>query len=219
MSEAKVGEEFVKHEFDEAIAIHRAIVEAEEILAGSHPVPAAKQMIKSALTEDRKFLKQLEKLGAKHGADGKAEEVAGSMQELMRQTVQKASEAESEAYEAHAVLVNAKRKQQDSGAAMIKIARAQKDTELRDAASEFHKATKTSAQQLADELAAFAVQIAGGGQKAATSRGTGARSAASRTSASRGTTSSSRGSSNGSSRGTAKSRSKTSSRASTTKRG
>ena len=87
MSEAKVGEEFVKHEFDEAIAIHRVIVEAEEILSTKHPAPAAKQAIKSALTEDRRFLKQLEKLGAKHGADGKVEEVAGSIQELMRQTV------------------------------------------------------------------------------------------------------------------------------------
>jgi hypothetical protein len=205
MSEAKVGEEFVKHEFDEAIAIHRAIVEAEEILATSHPVPTAKQAIKSALTEDRKFLKQLEKLGAKHGADGKAEEVAGSMQELMRQTVQKASEAESEAYEAHAVLLNAKRKQQDSGAAMIKIARAQKDTELRDAASEFHKATKTSAQQLADELAKFAVQIAGGGQAAA-SRGSSARASAT----------SSRGSSSG---GASRGGSKSSSRGSSSNRG
>jgi hypothetical protein len=160
MGEAKVGEEFVKHEFDEAIAIHRAIVDAEQQLSKSHPVPGAKRAIESALAEDRKFLKQLEKLGKRHGATGEVEEVAGSMQQLMQQTVEKAASAESEAYEAHAVLVSLKRKQQDSGAAMLKIARAKKDTELRDAAREFTKATKTSAQTLADELAEFAVTIA-----------------------------------------------------------
>jgi len=187
MSEAKVGEEFVRHEFDEAIAIHRAIVEAEEILSARHPLPAAKRVIKSALTEDRGFLRQLEKLGAKHGASGKVEDVAGSMNELMRQTVEKAGEAESEAYEAHAVLVNAKRKQQDSGAAMIRIARARKDTELRDAATEFTKATKSSAQKLADELATFAVQIAGGGSAAPAGRSSTSRSASSRSSSGRAT--------------------------------
>ena len=188
MSEAKVGEEFVRHEFDEAIAIHRAIVEAEEILSARHPLPAAKRVIKSALTEDRRFLRQLEKLGAKHGASGKVEDVAGSMNELMRQTVEKAGEAESEAYEAHAVLVNAKRKQQDSGAAMIRIARARKDTELRDAATEFTKATKSSAQKLADELATFAVHIAGGGRSAAPAgRSSTSRSASSRSSSGRAT--------------------------------
>jgi hypothetical protein len=43
---------------------------------------------------------------------------------------------------------------------MLKIAREQKDTELRDAATEFAKATKASAQELADDLALFAVEIA-----------------------------------------------------------
>jgi hypothetical protein len=160
MGEAKVGEEFIKHEFDEAIAIHRAIVEAEERLSTVHPMPAAKRAIKAALTEDRKYLRKLEQLGQPHGAKGQVEEVAGSMQELMRMTVEHAASAESEAYEAHAVLVSLKRKQQDSGAAMLKIARATRDTPLRDAAREFAKDTKASAQELADELAAFAVRIA-----------------------------------------------------------
>ena len=53
---------------------------------------------------------------------------------------------------------------------MVKIARAKKDTELRDAAIEFTKATKTSAQQLADELATFAVQIAGAGSRGSSGR-------------------------------------------------
>ena len=160
MGEAKVGEAFVQHEFDEAIAIHRAIVEAEEQLSKSHPAPDAKRAIKSELTKDQKYLRQLEKLGAKHGASGKVEEVAGSMQQLMQETAQKATEAKSEAYEAHAVLVSLKRKQQDSAAAMLKIARALKDTEMRDAAQDFSKATKAGAQVLADQLAAFAVTIA-----------------------------------------------------------
>ena len=56
--------------------------------------------------------------------------------------------------------LNLKRKQQDSAAAMLKIAREMDDTELRDAAAEFGKVTKASAQALADELATFAVQIA-----------------------------------------------------------
>ena len=40
MGEAKVGEEFIKHEFDEAIAIQRAIVEAEKTLSTAHPYGA-----------------------------------------------------------------------------------------------------------------------------------------------------------------------------------
>jgi hypothetical protein len=40
----------------------------------------------------------------------------------------------SEAYDGHAVLLNLKRKQQDSADAVIKIARDRKETELRDAA-------------------------------------------------------------------------------------
>lgn len=160
MAEAKMGEEFVTHELDEAIAIQRSIVDAEERLSEDHPRAEAKRLIEQSLKEDRRFLQQLETLGREHGATGKVEDVAGGLQELMSQTGEKAAEAESDAYEAHAVLVNLKRKQQDSGAAMIKIARAMKDDKMRDAATEFAKATKTSAQELADELAEFAVAIA-----------------------------------------------------------
>ena len=160
MGEAKVGEAFVTHEFDEAIAIHRAIVEAEEQLSKSHPAADAKRAIKAELTKDQRFLRQLEKLGAQHGASGKVEEVAGSMKQLMEETTEHATEAASEAYEAHAVLVSLKRKQQDSSAAMLKIARALKDTEMRDAAIDLAKATKAGAQELADQLAEFAVTIA-----------------------------------------------------------
>jgi hypothetical protein len=166
MAEAKVGEEFIKHEFDEAIAIQRTIVEAGQQLASAHPFPDAKKAIDQGLKKDRTFLEQLEKLGQQHGATGEVEDVAGGLKQLMEETAQKATEAESEAYEAHAVLLNLKRKQQDSAMAMLKIARAQKDTELRDAAKEFQKGTKESANELADQLAAFAVQIATGNGQA-----------------------------------------------------
>jgi hypothetical protein len=161
MGEAKVGQEFITHEFDEAIAVQRTIVTAEEQLSKSHPFPAAKRSLTSSLKDDRKFLTALEKLGREHGASGKVEEVAGALQQLMQETAQKASEAESEAYEAHAVLLNLKRKQQDSASAMLKIARAEKDTKMRDAAQEFEKGTRESAKELSAQLAAFAVAIAG----------------------------------------------------------
>src|SRR5687768_2710526 len=104
MAEAKVGDDFITHEFDEAIAIHRQIVEAERALAQSHPVSAVKRAMRGYLRDDERFLTELEALGAEKGATGKVEEVAGSMGELMRTTLESAPEAESEAYEAHAVL-------------------------------------------------------------------------------------------------------------------
>ena len=48
MGEAKTGADFIKHEFDEAIAIQRSIVEAGTELAQSHPMPSARRVIKSA---------------------------------------------------------------------------------------------------------------------------------------------------------------------------
>ena len=160
MSEAKYGREFITHEFDEAIAVQQAIVDGERQLADVHPDAPSKRAIKSALKQDERFLKELKKLGKPYGASGKVEGVAASLKELMEETAQSASEAESEAYEAHAVLINLKRKQQDSASAMLMIARETKETELRDAAKEFHKVQKDSAQALADSLSAFAVGIA-----------------------------------------------------------
>ena len=154
------GQEFVTHEFDEAIAVQTAIVAAAEKLSRDHPWPEARRVIESSLRSDRRQLTQLEKYGKQFGAAGKREEVAGALATLMEQTAAKASTEDSEAYEAQAVLINLKRKQQDSAAAMVKIARQTKDTELRDAAKEFGRATKLSAQELADDLATFAVEIA-----------------------------------------------------------
>ncbi|MDP9482048.1 MAG: hypothetical protein M3P84_02370, partial [Chloroflexota bacterium] len=162
MGEAKVGEEFIKHEFDEAIAIQQAIVDAETKLSTAHPVAAAKTAIKASLKDDRAFLTQLQDLGRQHDATGEVEDVAGGLKDLMEETLATATEegADSDFYEAHAVLVNLKRKQMDSAGGMLEIARAARDTELRDAAIEFQRAQKSSAQALADELASYAVKIA-----------------------------------------------------------
>lgn len=160
MSEAKTGEAFITHELDEAIAIQRSIVKAEKSLGRDHPSESAKELILETLKADEQFLKQLEMLGKPKGATGKSEEVATALGELATETTEKAGEAKSEAYEAHAVLLNLKRKQQDSASAMIKIASAVQDTEMRDAATKFERDTKASAQALSMELAALAVEIA-----------------------------------------------------------
>jgi hypothetical protein len=160
MAESKVGEEFVTHEFDEAIAVQRGIVEAEEKLAKDHPHAESRTAIAAMLKEDKSFLQELERLGKEKGATGKVEDVAEGITELLETMVESAAEAPSEAYEAHAVLLNAKRKQQDSAGGMLRIARAMKDTKARDAAQAFEKGQKTSADQLADLLAEFAVVIA-----------------------------------------------------------
>jgi hypothetical protein len=163
MGEAKFGEEFVKHEFDEAIAIQQCIVDAESKLATAHPEAGAKRAIKSALTDDRKYLEQLRTLGKEHDATGVVEDVAGGLTELMTSTLEKATTErnDSDFYEAHAVLLNLKRKQWDSAGGMLAIARDQKDAELRDAAKTFQAGQKETSTALTKELAAYAVRIAG----------------------------------------------------------
>ena len=163
MGEAKVGEEFIKHEFDEAIAIQQCIVDAESSLSTAHPSAAAKRAIKSSLAADEKYLRQLKQLGKQHGATGEIEDVAGGLKELMDSTLEKATSEgnDSDFYEAHAVLLNLKRKQWDSAGGMLAIARDQKDTALRDAAKSFQAGQKETSTALTKELAAYAVQIAG----------------------------------------------------------
>lgn len=162
MGEAKVGEEFITHEFDEAIAVQQTIVDAERRLSGTHPRREAAQALRQTMREDERFLKELQAMGRRHDATGKVEDVAGGLKELMEETVQKATTegAPSDYYEAHAVLLNLKRKQQDSATAMVRIARAMRDTKMRDAAMEFRKAQTASCRSLGSELAAFAVTIA-----------------------------------------------------------
>ena len=154
------GTEFIKHEFDEAIAIQQSIVDSASKLTTSHPVAAVKRQLKTDLTVDQRHLKELRQFGKPFGASGKREEVAEALGSLADETAAKAGSEESEAYEAHAVLLNLKRKQQDSSDAMIKIARDRKDTELRDAATKMKREIKASADGLGKSLAEFAVQIA-----------------------------------------------------------
>jgi hypothetical protein len=162
MGEAKVGEDFITHEYDEAIAVQQAIVEAETTLSTKHPVGSTKTALRAALTEDKEFLTQLKALGRPHGATGKIEDVAKGLKELMEEVLETATTegADSDYYEAHAVLLNTKRKQMDSAGGMLEIARATKDAELRTAATAFAKAQKASCQILADELASYAARIA-----------------------------------------------------------
>jgi hypothetical protein len=162
MGEAKVGDEFVTHEFDEAIAIQRSIVKAETMLASKHPVASAKREIKSALSDDRAFLEQLEKLGKPHGATGAVEDVAEGLTELMTETIKTASSDgnDSDFYEAHAVLISLKRKQADGAGGMLAIARDQDDSALRTASLAMQRAQVASSNSLSDELAGYAVKIA-----------------------------------------------------------
>jgi len=160
MSEAKQGREFVKHELDESIAFQTVIVDTARSLAKSHPHAESRRLIKAMVTTDEAHLRELKRAGKAYGATGEVEEVVAAMGALARETVHKAGEAESEAYEAHAVLLTLKRKQQDGAAAVLKIARSLKDTELRDGAKAMLRDTKAAAQDLADALAAFAVEIA-----------------------------------------------------------
>lgn len=154
------GTEFIKHEFDEAIAIQQSIVSSAKALSTSHPVVAVKRQLTADLKVDQRHLTQLQKFGKPYGAIGKREEVAEALGSLADETAQKAGSEKSEAYEAHAVLLNLKRKQQDSADAVIKIARDRKETELRDAAMKMKKEIKSSADALAKSLASFAVDIA-----------------------------------------------------------
>ena len=154
------GTEFITHEFDEAIAIQQSIVDAGTKLSSSHPVATVKRQLTADLKVDQRHLAQLQRFGKPFGAVGKREEVAEALGSLADETSQKAGDEESEAYEAHAVLLNLKRKQQDSADAMIKIARDRKDTDLRDAATKMKKEIKASADALGKSLADFAVQIA-----------------------------------------------------------
>ena len=154
------GTEFITHEFDEAIAIQQSIVNSAKALSTSHPVAAVKRQLTADLKTDQQHLSQLQKFGKPYGATGKREEVAEALGSLADETAQKAGSEKSEAYEAHAVLLNLKRKQQDSADAVIKIARDRKETELRDATMKMKKEIKSSADALAKSLASFAVEIA-----------------------------------------------------------
>lgn len=159
MGEGMSGAEFITHEFNEAIGFQQAIVDAETELAQIHPRIDTRTVLKACLEEDKDFLQQLRQLGESHGATGEEEEIVASMRNLMQQMMLSAGDAKSEAYEAHAVLLTLKRKQQDSGAAVAKLAQAMGDSELRDAARSFEQSHREGSQALAEELAALAVEL------------------------------------------------------------
>jgi hypothetical protein len=154
------GRKFITHEFDEAIAIQQAIVEAEKALSSSHPVGKVKRRLKADLRVDRRHLDKLMAHGLAFDATGKREEVAEALASLADETAKKAGDAASEAYEAHAVLLTLKRKQQDSADALIRIARELGDRDLRSAITAMKREVKRSADALAKQLAAFALEIA-----------------------------------------------------------
>ncbi|HET7027201.1 MAG TPA: hypothetical protein VFI28_05885 [Candidatus Limnocylindrales bacterium] len=166
MPETKEGMRFIQHEFDEAIAVQQAIVESERSLEKDHPLPNARQALGEMRGVDEQQLRTLKDLGKRFGATGKAEEVATGLGELAKETRTSAEGGpESEQYEAHAVLLTMKRKQQDSASAVAKIAQKMGDQELKTAAAEMHKETKSSADELSGLLAQLAVQLASKGEQ------------------------------------------------------
>ena len=119
------GTEFIKHEFDEAIAIQQSIVESGAALSTSHPVAAVKRQLKSHLKVDREHLTKLRAASASRTAPAASRRRSRRhSDDLADETAKKAGKEESEAYEAHAVLLNLKRKQQDSAGAMDRRSRA-----------------------------------------------------------------------------------------------
>ena len=133
MSGAKVGESFITHEYDEAIAVQQTHRRCRD---------EAGDQASDVVGEDRhqggpgrgqgRSSSDLKSLGKPHGATGKIEDVAKGLKGLMEETLETATTegADSDYYEAHAVLLNIKRKQMDSAGGMLEIARATKDTEL-----------------------------------------------------------------------------------------
>lgn len=165
MGDTVDGKAFIRHEFDEAIAVHKAIVEAERILVKAHPMSDARTAIGTMLETDEKLLRQLRDLGKGYGATGKAEDVAAAMRDLSEKVSKSAKEAPSEAYESHAVLLAMLRKQQDSAAAVAKIATATGNREVKAAATQMQRTTKAEADELSKLLAVLAVNIATKGAK------------------------------------------------------
>jgi hypothetical protein len=154
----------IKHEYDEGIAIQEAIVAAGEELADAHPVSAAQELLTEQLKTDERQLEELRGLGAVHGAKGKKEDVARGMGSLMTKTLGKATTKEAEesdAYEAHAVLLSLKRKQLDSAGGMLRTSTARGDEKAAVVHRKHQRELKTATEKLSESLAEFAVRIAG----------------------------------------------------------
>jgi len=158
------GKDFIKHEFDEAIAIQQIIIESGKELSTAHPVAAARAALKELQPTAEQQLETLQSFGALFGAKGKKEDVVKGMESLMKKVLTKAKEKgkeeESEAYEAHAVLLSLFRKQQDSAPAMQKIAEDRDDAKMATAARKMKRELDAATKQLSELLADFAVRIA-----------------------------------------------------------
>lgn len=199
------GQEFIKHEFDEAIAVQQTIVRGTTALADVHPMQSSKRLLKSTARESEQWLRRLQKAGSKFGATGEREEVASGIDQLASTTLQNAAAGEaSEVYEAHAVVINALRKQQDSAGSIVKIATSLKDRELATEGRDMQRASKRAADDLAKNLTELAVMIASDGNAPAPRRSgsSGSRSTGGDRSGGRSSTSG-RSPSGGSSRGAA----------------
>jgi hypothetical protein len=168
MVHAREGQSFIKHEFDEAIVIQQAIVQAERDLSKEHPLPAAKEAMGAMLRRDEEQLRKLESVGKRFGAQGKEkDDVSTGMDELVQKTAQTAKGGpDSEKYELHAVLLTLKRKQQDASDAIVQVAREMGDEEMKQAAMEMHKETQASADELSKLLGKLAVDLAQRGEMA-----------------------------------------------------
>jgi phosphoglycolate phosphatase-like HAD superfamily hydrolase len=158
------GKDFIKHEFDEAIAIQQCIVESGKELSQVHPVPAARTALKELQPIAEQHLETLQSFGANFGAKGKKEDVVKGMEGLMNKVLtsakEKGKEEESEVYEAHAVLLSLFRKQQDSAPAVKKIATELGDRKLVIAANKMKRELDAATKQLNELLGDFAVRIA-----------------------------------------------------------
>jgi len=166
MAEAREGQTFIKHEFEEAITIQESIVEAERELAKDHPLPDARKEIDAMASQDEEQLRRLREEGGKYGAKGERDPVSQQLEQLARDVSKSARRGpDSEKYEAHAVLLAMKRKQQDSARAMIQIARGMGNRDLRVASIEMFDETRDSAEALAASLGKLATELAMRGQK------------------------------------------------------
>jgi hypothetical protein len=167
------GTAFIKHEFDEAISIQQAMVEATRELARAHPMTEARDALKRLLPIEEDQLQVLQSFGALFDARGKQEDVARAMTGLMDRTLKKAGTAdaeESEAYEAHAVLLSLVRKQQDSTASLITLAGEMQDRKLAAGARKMRRELTAATKDLGAQLASFAVRIASRGDGIAAAR-------------------------------------------------
>ena len=158
------GRPFIKHEFDEAIEIQKVIVQSGQELAEAHPVPAARSALQKLGPIAEQHLETLESFGALFNAKGKKEDVVKGMESLMKKVLTKAKEKgkeeESEAYEAHAVLLSLHRKQQDSAPAVVKIAEDRGDKKMAAAGRKMKRELDAATKELGELLADFAVRIA-----------------------------------------------------------